>query len=77
MDSTILYMSEVLEDRKIRIVRTHSQGTGGYSTEFIIPKEICDRYDITRDVHLMLIPEEDHFKVIKLRILARGEELKE
>jgi hypothetical protein len=73
----MLYMSELLEDRKIRIVRTHSQGTGGYSTEFIIPKEICDRYDIGKDVHLMLVPEQDHFKVMKLRILAPGEEVKE
>jgi hypothetical protein len=70
-------MSELLEDRKVRIVRTHSQGTGGYSTEFIIPKEICDRYDIRKDVHLMLVPEDDGFKVMKLRLLGPGGEIQE
>jgi hypothetical protein len=62
-------MSE--NDKKIRVVKTHDQGTG--SIEFCIPKEFQKRYDLAEPGHLMLIPEEDYFKVMKLRLATSGE----
>jgi len=69
-------MSEIL-DKKIRIAKAHAQGARGHSTELIIPKEFCERYGINKDVHLMLIPEEDYFKVMKLRVYAPGEKVEQ
>jgi len=57
-------MSEI--DKKIRIVKSHDQGSG--SIEFCIPKEFLHRYDLVKPTHLILIPEDDSFRVMKLRI---------
>jgi hypothetical protein len=53
-------------DHKIRVVKTHQQGTG--SIEFCIPKELCERYSLTEPALIMLIPDEDHFKVMRLQL---------
>ena len=66
-------MKEDLQDNRIRIAKPHAQGTGGHSTEFTIPKEFCERYGINKHVHLMLVPEQDFFKVMKLRLAVPGE----
>jgi hypothetical protein len=70
-------MKEEFRDNKIRVVKPHAQGACGLSNEIVIPREFCVRYGIDKDVHLMLIPEEDFFKVMKLRFLGPGEEVKE
>jgi hypothetical protein len=65
----MLYMSILKE--KIRIVKSHDQGGG--SIEFCIPKEFQHRYNLSEPTHLILIPEEDSFRVMKLRIQVPGE----
>jgi hypothetical protein len=67
-------ISENTLEEKIRVVKTHRQGTG--SIEFIIPQELCHRYKLTEPAQIMLIPEEDHFKVMKLRLYGPSEESK-
>lgn len=62
-------MSEI--DR-IRVVKTHDQGHG--AIEFCIPKEFQQRYDMSEPGMLMLVPEQDFFKVMKLRLAVPGEE---
>ena len=57
-------MTQETYDNKIRIVPTHQQGSG--SIEFCIPKELCERYDLTKPGHLMILPKEDSFVVRKL-----------
>jgi hypothetical protein len=70
-------MKEEFEDNKIRIAKAHAQGTGGHSTEIVIPREFCVRYGIYREAHLMLIPEEDSFRVMKLRLVGPGGKIQE
>lgn len=65
-------MTENVYDNRIRIVKSHNQG--GNAIEFCIPKELCERYQLTRPAHLMLIPEDDSFRVRKLEIPTVGEE---
>ncbi len=60
-----------INDKKIRIVKSHDQGGG--AIEFCIPKEFQRRYDLVEPTHLMLIPEEDSFRVMKLRLATPGE----
>jgi hypothetical protein len=57
-------MSE--NDTGVRVVKSHDQGHG--SIEFCIPKAFQKRYDLTEPGHLMLIPEQNYFKVMKLQI---------
>jgi hypothetical protein len=64
-------LTENICENKIRVVKTHQQGTG--SIEFCIPKEVCQRYDLTEPAHIMIIPEEDNFKVMKLRLYTQGD----
>lgn len=66
-------MKESLKDNRIKIVKSHPQGAGGGSTQIVIPKEFCQRYGFGRYDTLILIPEEDYFKVMKLRLIIPGE----
>jgi hypothetical protein len=59
-------MSE--NDTRIKVVKSHDQGQG--SIEFCIPKEFQKRYDLTEPGHLILIPEENYFKVMKLQLIG-------
>ncbi len=61
-------MKESLEDRRIKIAKCHPQGAGGGGPQIVIPKEFCERYGFARYDTLMLIPEEDYFKVMKLQL---------
>ena len=66
-------MKEPLRDNRIRIAKAHPQGAGGGSTQIVIPKEFCECYGFARYETLMLIAEEDYFKVMKLRLTIPGE----
>ena len=66
-------MTQEIYDNRIRIVPTHQQGSG--SIEFCIPKELCERYNLTQPGHLMLVPDKDSFIVRKL-IIPNPEALK-
>ena len=64
----------LLKENKIRIAKTHDQGNN--VIEVCIPKAFCERYDLTEPTHVMLIPEEDSFRVMKLRLYGTEEDLK-
>jgi hypothetical protein len=64
-------MTESQIDNKIRVAKTHKQMPNG-SIEVIIPKSFCEQYDLTEPTHVMLIPEEDSFRIMKLRLAALG-----
>jgi hypothetical protein len=64
-------MQESKFENKIRVAKTHKQMPNG-SIEVIIPKSFCEQYDLTEPTHVMLIPEEDSFRIMKLRLAAPG-----
>ena len=68
-----MYIFNIMSEngKKIRVVKSHDQGHG--SIEFCIPKEFQERYDLAEPGLLMLIPEEDYFRVMKLRLATSGE----
>jgi hypothetical protein len=66
-------MKQEFEDNKIHIAKAHAQGAAGHSTEIVIPRELCIRYAIDKEAHLILIPDEDGFTVRKLIIAKPGE----
>ena len=63
-------------DNKVRIAKTHIQAPNG-SIEVIIPKSLCEQYDLTEPTHVMIIPEEDSFRIMKLRLATPGQEIKQ
>jgi len=44
--------------------------------EFCIPKEFQIRYGLTEPTNLMLVPRDDHFEVMKLKIAEPNGEMK-
>jgi hypothetical protein len=59
---------------KIRIVKPHYANSKLQKTlEFAIPKELAGRYELDNETYLMLVPEQDSFRVMKLRLCGAGE----
>jgi hypothetical protein len=71
----IIYMSILDTNKdKIRIVKPHYANTKLQKTlEFAIPKELAGRYELDNETYLMLVPEQDSFRVMKLRLYAVGD----
>ena len=67
----LIIFNTMSENNKIRVVKTHDQGHG--AIEFCIPKEFQERYDMSEPGMLMLVPKQDFFKVMKLKLVAPGE----
>jgi len=44
--------------------------------EFCIPKEFQEKYRLTEPTNLMLVPRENHFEVMKLKIAGPNGEIK-
>jgi hypothetical protein len=62
-------------DNKIRVAKTYRQMPNG-SIEVIIPKGLCEQYDLMEPTHVTMVPQDNGFLVTKLLFPVSEQDLK-